>query len=61
MGSDVYRLRNVELDVQAYQLRGQPESEGFQQSQESADNGEDVPKARILNLPSMELDGLWES
>lgn len=64
IGSDVYRLRNVELDVQAYQLRGQPEQDGFQQSQhaeESADNNEDVPKARVLTLPSKELDGLWES
>ena len=62
--SEVYRLQNVELDVQAYQLRGQPEQDGFQQSQhaeEPADNNEDVPKARGLTLPNRELDGLWES
>lgn len=61
LGSEVYRLQNVELDVQAYQLRGQPEPESFQQSQELADNGDDAARAKVLTLPSKELDGLWES
>lgn len=63
-GSRAYRLQNVELDVQAYQLRVQTEQDGFHQSQradESADTGEDGSKAKVWTLPSKELDGLWES
>lgn len=58
-----YRLQNVELDVQAYQLREQPAQDGFHPSQqeESADPLEDMSTAKVLNLPSIELDGLWES
>ncbi|RMJ28650.1 hypothetical protein PHISP_00507 [Aspergillus sp. HF37] len=61
--SGAYRLQNVELDVQAYQLRV-PVEDGFQPSQhteESADAGEDASKAKVVTLPSKELDGLWES
>lgn len=61
--SGAYRLQNVELDVQAYQLRV-PADDGFQPSQhaeESADAGEDASKAKVVTLPSKELDGLWES
>lgn len=62
--SGAYRLQQVELDVQAYQLRPQFEHESSQQAQHSeelTENNEDVPKAKTLALPSKELDGLWES
>ncbi|ODM15338.1 hypothetical protein SI65_09279 [Aspergillus cristatus] len=62
--SGAYRLQHVELDVQAYQLRPQFEHESAQQTQqleEPADANDDAPKAKILALPSKELDGLWES
>jgi len=62
--SGAYRLQHVELDVQAYQLRPQFEHESAQQTQhleEPADANDDTPKAKILALPSKELDGLWES
>lgn len=62
--SGAYRLQQVELDVQAYQLRPQFEHDSSQPTQhleESADANDDTPKARILALPSKELDGLWES
>ncbi|KAI9931451.1 hypothetical protein MW887_010026 [Aspergillus wentii] len=62
--SGAYRVQQVELDVQAYQLRIQFEPDSSQQTQqleEPADNEEDGTKARVLALPSKELDGLWES
>lgn len=62
--SGAYRLENVELDVQAYQLRGQNEPENSSQTQQSEsimDSGEDGPRARTIALPSKELDGIWES
>lgn len=62
--SGAYRVQQVELDVQAYQLRIQFEPDSSQQTQqleEPTDNGEDGTKARVLALPSKELDGLWES
>ncbi|KAL2215040.1 pachytene checkpoint component Pch2 [Thermoascus aurantiacus ATCC 26904] len=62
--SGAYRLENVELDVQAYQLRGQAEPESSSQTQQSestTDNSEDGPRARTIALPNKELDGIWES
>lgn len=62
--SGAYRLQQVELDVQAYQLRPQLEHESSQQAQHSeelTESNEDAPKAKTLALPSKELDGLWES
>ncbi|KAE8356648.1 cytochrome C1 family-domain-containing protein [Aspergillus coremiiformis] len=62
--SGAYRLQQVELDVQAYQLRAPFEQESSQQTQnleESMDNKDDDSRARVLSLPSRELDGLWES
>ncbi|EAW08510.1 putative pachytene checkpoint component Pch2 [Aspergillus clavatus NRRL 1] len=62
--SGAYRLRNVELDVQAYQLRTQLDNEGSQHTQQVEDATElddDQGKVRVLVLPSRELDGLWES
>ncbi|KKZ65069.1 hypothetical protein EMCG_01309 [[Emmonsia] crescens] len=62
--SGAYRLEDVELDVQAYQLRG---SEGIDDSSQqvyAAANGksdEEGPQARIISLPNKELDGVWES
>ncbi|KAB8224973.1 cytochrome C1 family-domain-containing protein [Aspergillus novoparasiticus] len=64
MESGAYRLQQVELDVQAYQLRAAFEQESSQQTQpleESMDSKDEDSKARVLNLPSRELDGLWES
>ncbi|KAF9884643.1 hypothetical protein FE257_001396 [Aspergillus nanangensis] len=62
--SGVYRLLQVELDVQAYQLReglDQENSQPTQQLEDSTEMGEDPTKGRVLLLPSKELDGLWES
>ena len=59
--SGVYRLVDVDLDVQAYQLR-LPELESSQQADHSNErNHEDTPQARIVPLPNKELDGVWES
>jgi pachytene checkpoint protein 2 len=57
-------LENVELDVQAYQLRVPTESQCPQQNQnvgEQEKNEIDGPQARIIPLPSKEFDGIWES
>ncbi|KAF7178446.1 hypothetical protein CNMCM7691_007142 [Aspergillus felis] len=62
--SGAYRLQNVELDVQAYQLRIQLDQERNQHilhEEELADNVEDSGNTKVLILPSTELDGLWES
>ncbi|KAF5866175.1 hypothetical protein ETB97_000709 [Aspergillus alliaceus] len=62
--SGAYRLQQVNLDVQAYQLRTPFEQESSQHTQPPEDcmeNKDDDPRARVLNLPSRELDGLWES
>lgn len=59
--SGTYRLQDVELDVQAYQLQLTPERESVHQSQDSAENTDDVPHFRIVKLPNREFDGLWES
>ncbi|GES58731.1 pachytene checkpoint component Pch2 [Aspergillus terreus] len=62
--SGAYRLPQVELDVQVYQLRTASEQEGSQPTQqleESTDGEEDSAKERVLMLPNKELDGLWES
>ncbi|KAJ9315596.1 hypothetical protein DTO271D3_4169 [Paecilomyces variotii] len=60
--SGAYRLEDVQLDVQAYQLRGSAEVESSQQTMRVGDNGEDTgPQARVVALPNKELDGIWES
>ncbi|KAL5365410.1 ATPase family associated with various cellular activities-domain-containing protein [Aspergillus floccosus] len=62
--SGAYRLPQVELDVQAYQLRTAFEEAGSQPTQqleEPTDGEEDSAKGRVLMLPNKELDGLWES
>ncbi|KAF4220953.1 hypothetical protein CNMCM8980_002831 [Aspergillus fumigatiaffinis] len=59
-----YRLQNVQLDVQAYQLRTQLDQERNQHNlheDELVGNVEDSGKTKVLILPSTELDGLWES
>jgi ubiquinol-cytochrome c reductase cytochrome c1 subunit len=53
-----YRLADVALDVQAYQLRPS-EAEGSQQQADRLE--EDSPQARVVPLPSKDLDGIWES
>jgi ubiquinol-cytochrome c reductase cytochrome c1 subunit len=53
-----YRLAEVALDVQAYQLR-QSEIEGSQQQTDNAE--QDSPQAKVVLLPSKDLDGIWES
>lgn len=60
--SGAYRLEDVQLDVQAYQLRGSAELESSQQTMKIGDSGDDTgPQARIVPLPNKELDGIWES
>ncbi|PLN78730.1 putative pachytene checkpoint component Pch2 [Aspergillus taichungensis] len=62
--SGAYRLQQVELDVQAYQLRPQFDQECSQPTQhpeEPANDGDEIPKERVMALPNKELDGLWES
>ncbi|KAK2779198.1 hypothetical protein FQN53_001521 [Emmonsiellopsis sp. PD_33] len=59
--SGAYRLEDVDLDVQAYQLRG---SDGDDSQPAESTNGrsdEERGQARIVCLPSKELDGVWES
>lgn len=59
-GSGVYHLNEVELDVQAYQLRAF-DGDNNQQADGSNEKSEELPQARIIHLPSKELDGVWES
>ncbi|KAL2380749.1 hypothetical protein RJZ90_004416 [Blastomyces dermatitidis] len=62
--SGAYRLEDVELDVQAYQLRGCESMDDSSQQAYATANGksdEDGPQARMISLPSKELDGVWES
>ncbi|PYH99922.1 cytochrome c1 [Aspergillus ellipticus CBS 707.79] len=64
LDTGTYRLQQVELDVQAYQLRTKFEQKSSRHSHtpdDSIDNEEDEFNARTLALPSMDLDGLWES
>ncbi|PYI03822.1 pachytene checkpoint component Pch2 [Aspergillus sclerotiicarbonarius CBS 121057] len=63
LDSGAYRLKQVQLDVQAYQLRTQSDQQSPQNTQalDESESGDDVPRARILALPSHDLDGLWES
>lgn len=59
--SGAYRLADVELDVQAYQLKSSEMENSQQQDSPRERPDEDSPQARILALPSNELDGIWES
>ncbi|PKX89779.1 putative pachytene checkpoint component Pch2 [Aspergillus novofumigatus IBT 16806] len=62
--SGAYRLQNVQLDLQAYQLRTQLDQERSQHNlheDELEDNVDDSGNTKVLILPSTELDGLWES
>lgn len=59
--SGAYRLADVELDVQAYQLRSADGNlDSSQGNSEKTDDG-DAPQARTIPLPNRELDGVWES
>ena len=62
-GSDyaTYRLDDVDLDVQAYQLRCH-NLEASQLSDIASERFDDVsPQASIIGLPNKEFDGIWES
>ncbi|RAL02443.1 putative pachytene checkpoint component Pch2 [Aspergillus ibericus CBS 121593] len=63
LDSGAYRLQQVQLDVQAYQLRTQSDQQSPPNTQifDESGNGDDVPRARTLALPNKDLDGLWES
>lgn len=58
--SGAYHLEDVQLDVQAYQLRGSMELESSQHTMRENEE-EAVPQARVIALPNKELDGIWES
>ena len=55
--NSVYELANVQLDIQAYDLR-EDDLESFTAA-EDVDAEEEVPQARITALPSKSLDGIW--
>ncbi|OAX82914.1 hypothetical protein ACJ72_02739 [Emergomyces africanus] len=62
--SRAYRLEEVELDVQAYQLHGSENMDDSSQQAYAVSNektDEEGPQARVISLPSKELDGVWES
>ncbi|RAL12044.1 putative pachytene checkpoint component Pch2 [Aspergillus homomorphus CBS 101889] len=59
--SGTYQLHQVKLDVQAYQLHTQPEPEDPQTLDGSTGIGVELTRARIMALPNMDLNGLWES
>jgi len=53
----VYELANVQLDLQAYDLR-EDDLESFTAA-ENGEGKEEAPQARITSLPSKSLDGIW--
>ncbi|PYH36850.1 putative pachytene checkpoint component Pch2 [Aspergillus neoniger CBS 115656] len=62
--SGAYRLQDVQLDVQVYQLRTKSERQSLQKTsalEDSAEAGGGVATARVLALPSIDLEGLWET
>ncbi|GKZ18552.1 pachytene checkpoint protein 2 [Aspergillus brasiliensis] len=62
--SGAYRLQHVQLDVQAYQLRRRSEQQSLKNTNilgDSTEAGDGVATARIIALPSADLDGLWET
>ena len=60
-GRGPYRLDDVDLDVQAYQLRYHDPESSQQTDNANEKLGEDLPQASIIALPNKELDGVWES
>ncbi|RDK46116.1 pachytene checkpoint component Pch2 [Aspergillus phoenicis ATCC 13157] len=62
--SGAYQLQQVQLDVQVYQLRTRSEQQSSQKShilEDSTVTGDSVATARVLTLPSIDLEGLWET
>ncbi|PYH65415.1 putative pachytene checkpoint component Pch2 [Aspergillus vadensis CBS 113365] len=62
--SGAYRLQDVQLDVQVYQLRTKSERQSLQKTsalEDSTEAGGGVATARVLALPSIDLEGLWET
>ncbi|CAK37094.1 uncharacterized protein An01g06190 [Aspergillus niger] len=62
--SGAYQLQQVQLDVQVYQLRTRSEQQSSQKShilEDSTVAGDSVATARVLALPSIDLEGLWET
>ncbi|RDH37170.1 pachytene checkpoint component Pch2 [Aspergillus welwitschiae] len=64
--SGAYQLQQVQLDVQVYQLRTRSEQQSSQKShilEDSTVAGDNVAiaTARVLALPSIDLEGLWET
>jgi len=55
--NNVYELANVQLDLQAYDLR-EDDVESFTAAENVEGEGE-APQARITSLPSKSLDGIW--
>ncbi|EZF32708.1 Pachytene checkpoint protein 2 [Trichophyton interdigitale] len=58
--SETFRLDVVNLDIQAYQLRAS-EPENISQDHDGEKQDEYSSQARVMPLPNMELDGIWES
>lgn len=58
-----HRLGDVQLDVQAYELRdGETETgEGNKGSIWPSESDDDLPQARVIPLPSKSLDGIWDT
>ncbi|GLB03619.1 pachytene checkpoint protein 2 [Aspergillus tubingensis] len=64
LDSGTYRLQDVQLDVQVYQLRTKSERQSLQKTsalEDSTEAGGGVATARVLALPSIDLEGLWET
>lgn len=59
--SGAYRLNDVNLDVQAYQLRSSEMDPNQSQDHGGDKPDEESPQARIIPLPNRELDGIWDS
>jgi len=61
--NDIYRIEDLHLDVQAYELRRGDEEDaaGGRMDEEVQGDIEPFPRARITRLPSKTIDGLWDS
>lgn len=56
---DIYDLKDVLLDVQAYELRDN-DTEMLAAEQQNEEE-EESPQARVTLLPNKGLDGLWDA
>lgn len=55
----VFDLKDVQLDVQAYELRDN-DAEMLTAEQQNEEE-EELPQARVTLLPNKTLDGLWDA